>query len=94
MARTDAHDAGRSRSGFFCCNLVNNTVDARPVSSFLPVHNIEFEIRTNSAHVAVKTLRENGSLESVSVDGWCRLTLSELKLYEVVEIRLTGDVAE
>lgn len=67
-------------------HLVNNGKDARPVSEFLPAHDLVLRVKTDGAPVKVYSLREKEPLTTETGSGEVVVRLSKLTLYEVIVV--------
>ena len=67
-------------------HLVNNGKDARPVSEFLPAHDLTIRLRTEGRPVKVYALREGEAVSASTDDSNVVICLSKLTLYEVIVV--------
>jgi len=71
-------------------HLVNNGKDARPVSEFLPAHDLTIRLKTDGRPVRVYGLREGEAVSAAADGSEVVIHLPKLTLYEVVVVEGAG----
>lgn len=85
--KTVSVDAYRTEeSQALTIHLVNNTVDGRAVTEFLPVADISISVRTPTRPAKVFALREKEKVTFSWCDGQLEIRLPRLTMYEVIVI--------
>lgn len=74
------------QQGRLLIHLVNNGHDARPVSEFLPVHDLVIRLNQVAGPVEVYSLRENEPLAAKRAGNGIEIRLDKLTLYEVIVV--------